>query len=437
MTEVSSAGPPNADLPDADLPDAGELVGALEAEARRLGFSLFGVTSADDTAHMPLYESWLADGRHGEMGWMGRDDSIARRADLRGTMETVRSVVVVGHEYYQEDEPGLPEEVDRAIVARYARGDDYHDVVKAKLVALLEWLDGAVESGVRGRPYVDTGPILERDLARRAGLGWFGRNTMLIDPTRGSYFFIGVLLVDLELPPSEPFEADRCGSCRACLDACPTGALLGRDDDGAPVIDARKCISYLTIELRGAIPLDLRPAIGNRVFGCDICQEVCPWNSFARPVVEPAYLADRGLNAPKLEELTAEVLALDDEGFRERFRGSPVRRTKRGGLLRNLCVALGNRLSAGGGVETPDGAAVGDGRRERAVVGSAALDEGAERAVGVLTQALDDLDPLVRMHAAWALGQSDAPASRSALAARLVNEADPDVHGEIEAALAR
>ncbi|HUH12480.1 MAG TPA: tRNA epoxyqueuosine(34) reductase QueG, partial [Longimicrobiales bacterium] len=181
------------------------------------------------------------------------------------------------------------------MIARYARGRDYHKVVKKKLLELLRWLEGEVGRELPlARAYVDTGPVLERELARRAGLGWFGRSTMLIHPRRGSYFFLGSLLTELELEPSAPFEADHCGTCNACVEACPTGALLGRDASGAPVIDATRCISYLTIEQKGPIPPELRPLMGNRVYGCDICQEVCPWNApkFVQITAERDYRPD-------------------------------------------------------------------------------------------------------------------------------------------------
>ena len=381
-----------------------ELADELRARARELGFSLVGVAPARASAHMRLYRDWLAHERHGEMSYLAREDAVARRADLSLTMADAVSCVVVAHEYAQEDPPGVPEDRSRAVIARYARGDDYHDVVTAKLEALLDWLDGRVAGGVRGRPYVDTGPLLERELARRAGLGWFGKNTMLINPRRGSYFFIGVLLVDVELPADAPFEDDRCGTCRACLDACPTRALLGRDADGAPVIDARRCISYLTIEQRGPIPEELRPAIGNRVFGCDICQEVCPWNDrFARPVEEPAYAARELTDGVRLVELAKRLLGVDEAGFREMFRRSPVRRAKRAGVLRNLCVALGNW--------------------------------GAAEAVPVLAAALADAEPLVRSHAAWALGRVGSSEAREALSSRLALEPDATVVAEVVAAL--
>ena len=376
----------------------------LKQRALGLGFSLAGVTGVDASEHMSFYGSWVAKGNHGEMGYLSRTDAVARRADLKKTLKKAQSVLVVAHEYHVLDPEGVPDEPQRAVIARYARGDDNHEVVLAKLRVLLAWLREIVPGDVQGRAYVDTGPILERELANRAGLGWFGRNTMLINPKRGSYFFIGALLLDLGLPPDTPFLDDRCGSCTACLDACPTGALLGRDEDGAPVMDARRCISYLTIELRGAIPKDLRSGIGNRVFGCDICQEVCPWNEhFARPTEEEAYRPKAELNGPDLRQLTEKLLSLDEAGFRKIFHGSPLRRSKREGLLRNLCVALGNW--------------------------------GDEEAVPALVKALSDESALVRQHAAWALGQTRTPEAFRALSARLLVEGTPGVQEELDAAI--
>jgi epoxyqueuosine reductase len=378
------------------------LASALREKARALGFSLMGITPARPSEHMPFYREWLSSGRHGDMAYLAREDAVARRGDLSLTMAEAVSCVVVAHEYGQDDPPGVPEDGSRGVIARYARGRDYHKVVKGKLEALLEWLDGHVEGGVRGRPYVDTGPVLERELARRAGLGWFGKNTMLINPRRGSYFFVGVLLVDLELPADAPFGEDRCGTCRACLDACPTGALLGRDANGAPVIDARRCISYLTIELHGPIPEELRPGIGNRVFGCDICQEVCPFNvRFAERAEEPAYAArgpgerPAGVQALPGMDLSAEPsegwaghpgtsapplveLMRMSRGEWDAFsRGSAIRRAGYAGFKRNVAVALGNWL--------------------------ASADAPPEDAMAALHDALEDEEPLVREHAAWAL----------------------------------
>jgi len=240
----------------------------------------------------------------------------------------------------------------------------------------------------------------------RAGVGWFGKNTMLIHPKRGSYFFLGLLLLDLDLDADASFEEDHCGTCRSCLDACPTGALLGRDVSGAPVMDATRCISYLTIEHRGSIPLELRPLMANRVYGCDICQEVCPWNErFSRPAEEEAYRVSEGLDGPSLVELADRLLSLDDEGFRKLFRESPIKRAKRAGLLRNVCVALGNWRAA--------------------------------EAVPVLVRALDDAEALVREHAAWALGRVGTDEARESLSEASQEETDGRVRQEIADAISR
>jgi epoxyqueuosine reductase len=360
------------------------LTARLKEQARGLGFHLVGVASVEPSDHLEFYRRWVEDERHGEMAYLAREDAIDRRADLRGTLPTVRSAVVVGQEYFQEDPPGVPADPARGVIARYARGQDYHGVVKDRILGLHRWIEASVERPVESRVYVDTGPILERELALRAGVGWFGKNTMLIHPKQGSYFFIGLLLLDLELDADDPFKEDHCGTCRSCLDACPTGALLGRDASGAPVMDAPRCISYLTIEHRGPIPVGLRPLMGNRVYGCDICQEVCPWNErFARPAEDEAYRAREGLDGPSLVELADKLLGLDDREFRAVFRDSPIKRAKRAGLLRNVCVALGNW--------------------------------GVAEAVPALVKALDDDDTLVRGHAVWALGRVGTREARESL----------------------
>ena len=387
------------------MKSAADLRDRIRALALALGFDRVRFTAPHASGHMEFYRNWIEEGAHGEMGYLAREDSIARRGDLRLTMADVRSVVLVTHNYYQPDPPGLAEDGRRAVIARYARGDDYHDIMKRRLVKLLAGIGEDVGRRVSGRAYVDTGPILERELAMRAGLGWLAKNTMLIDPGRGSYFFLGILLLDLELPEDEPFTEDRCGTCRSCLDACPTGALLGRDAQGAPVMDARRCISYLTIEHRGPIPPELRAQVGNRIYGCDICQEVCPWNvKFQTPAAEPAYRARPELDGPLLVELAERLLAMDDEAFSRAFRGSPVKRARRDGLLRNVCVGLGNL----GGVD----------------------------AVAVLERALQDGAPLVRGHAAWGLGQiPESTGASAALRARMKVEDDAWVREEIARAL--
>ena len=376
----------------------------LKVQARSLGFSRLGVAKADPSVHMDFYQSWIDADMHGEMQYLAREESIGRRSDVRKTLQGVRSVIVVGHDYLTEDLGCSSDDPALAVIARYARGDDYHDIIKKKLLALLRWRREHVEENIEARAYVDTGPILERDLAQRAGLGWFGKNTMLIHPNSGSLFFLGLLLVDVELAVDRPFHKDRCGTCHSCIDACPTGALLGRDARGAPLMDARRCISYLTIEHRSAIPLEFRGAIGNRIYGCDICQEVCPWNErFAGLSEEKAYRARDDLDGPLLVDLAETLLSIDEVGFREMFKKSAIRRARRSGLLRNVCVALGNW--------------------------------GSQQAVGTLTRALSDTESLVRGHAAWALGEIRSISARTALSKCLITEKDPWVMNEISAAL--
>ena len=342
------------------------------AEARSLGFEMAGVVTRGDSAPMAPLRRWLDSGLHGTMDYLARTDAVTRRADLDRTLPGFRSALVVAHSY-ADDEPGTPPiPPSRAVIARYARGRDYHHVIADKLDTLANRLEVLAGRPFRRRVHVDTGPLLERELALRAGLGWFGRNTMLIHPRRGSYFFLGVLLTDLALQPSPPFTEDHCGTCRRCLDACPTGALLGYDETGAPVMDATRCISYLTIELKGPIPVELRPAIGNRVYGCDICQEVCPWNeTFSAPAPEPAYAPRAELDNPSLIDLATRLLEMSGKAFLREYRDSPVSRARRNGLLRNVCVALGNW--------------------------------GAAEAVPVLERAARDRSELVREHAGWAL----------------------------------
>jgi len=389
-----------------EAPASGEGPGLdelIRARALELGFASAGIAQPAPSQHGDFLERWLAEGRHGDMAYLARPDAVARRKELRRTMPGARSVVVVTHPYAVEDPEGVPDDPSIGVIARYARGRDYHKVVKKRLRALLRWIDGELlqERDVAGRPYVDTGPILERELARRAGLGWFGKNTMLIDPRRGSYFFLGCLLLDVELESDDPFEADRCGTCRRCLDACPTGALLGRDEDGAPVMDARLCISYLTIEHRGPIPEELRPAIGHRVFGCDICQEVCPFNErFAEEAAEPGYAArGPGERPTGVEALPGEVASADGhpgtrapslvdlmrmtrEDWDAFSRGSAIRRSGYAGFKRNVAVVMGNWLAGLEGQQPP------------------------EDAMAALRAALEDESELVREHAAWALGQA-------------------------------
>jgi len=297
----------------------------VKARAREMGFDPVGITRLGPATTYDAFARWLEQGYAGEMTYLAR--GAEKRRDTTLPFAGVRSAVVVALNYGGKQPPGS--------IARYARGDDYHDVMLARLDELHAWIENAYGGDVRGKAYVDTGPILERDLARRAGLGWIGKNTMLIHPQRGSFFFLGALLVDLELDPDEPFDADRCGSCTRCLDACPTAAFV------APhVMDARRCISYLTIEHRSEIAAELQPLMGELLYGCDICQDVCPWNhKFASELGDPA-LEPRAANVdPDPEQLAA----LTDEEFRSRFAHSPIKRAKRRGLVRNALIALRNR----------------------------------------------------------------------------------------------
>ncbi|MBC7894032.1 MAG: tRNA epoxyqueuosine(34) reductase QueG [Cytophagaceae bacterium] len=325
----------------------------IKAEAYALGFDLVGVTTLGPMETAPAFREWLAKGHAGTMGYLER--GADKRDDSRRVFDGAVSAVVVAMNY-GGTQPSGP-------IARYARGRDYHDVIVDRLNELLSRIRDVIAPGVNGKPYVDTGPILERDLARRAGLGWFGKNTNLINPDLGSFFFIGSLLLDVDLAPDEPFATDHCGTCTRCLQACPTQAF-----DGPGVLDATKCISYLTIELRDAIPLALRERIGGLVFGCDICQEVCPWNvKFSRDVTD----AELQPTPAVASSTPVELLGLSEEGFRARFRHSPVTRAKRKGLARNAAVALGNTGSAD--------------------------------TMSDLQRALQDAEPLVREHALWAL----------------------------------
>lgn len=298
----------------------------LKAQALGLGFDLAGIAALGPAETAPAFERWLAAGQHGEMAYLERGAAVRR--DTTRPEPGMRSAVVVTLDYGGRSPHGT--------VARYARGDDYHRLMWDRLEELRAWVRAERGASVGGRAYVDTGPILERDLARRAGLGWFGKNTMLIHPGKGSFFFIGALFLDLDLVADAPLAGEHCGTCTRCLEACPTQAFV------APgVLDARRCISYLTIESRSVIPDGLRAPMGELVYGCDICQDVCPWNvKFA--VAPPA----EGTLAPHADRVAPdphELLALDDAAFKARFGTSAITRTRRRGLARNAAVALGNR----------------------------------------------------------------------------------------------
>jgi len=374
------------------------LTQAVKDKARQLGFRLAGVTTPDPPPHYPAYERWLATGRHGEMEYMARQRNRLRRADPRRILPECQSILVLAAFYPDPDGAAPPPDGParpRGRVASYAWGDDYHDVLPHRLRAIVAFIEERLGHPVPNRWYTDTGPILERDLAQRAGLGWSGKNTCLIHPRLGSYFILAEILLGVPLKPDPPFTSDHCGSCTRCIEACPTACILPDR-----TIDARRCISYLTIEHKGPIPLELRPQIGNWVFGCDVCQQVCPWNvRFAPAQGDPAFAPRPHLPHPDLRR----ELHLTPQDFNRKFKGSPVKRAKRRGYLRNVAVALGN---AGSPAALPD-----------------------------LIHALHDPEPLVRGHAAWALGQIGGEAARNALARAAQSETDPHVLAEIQNAM--
>jgi epoxyqueuosine reductase len=354
--------------------------------ALRLGFALVGFARVKRlAAREAFFRQWLSEGRAGEMKWLAREPE--RRLDPRVLDPRLGSVISLAHPYAAPRLPTLDWRSElRGRIAAYALGPDYHDVVlkKARLVA------SAVKSEAPGstvRVYVDTGPVFEREWAVEARLGWFGRNTNLINRYYGSYFFLAEIFTDIEFDgPLEPYR-EHCGTCRNCLDLCPTGAL-----DGGFKLEPGLCISYLTIEHRGPIPRELRSRLGNWIFGCDICQEVCPWNRDT--------MRNAGVN-PDLQPLLTEVMELDNDGFRRRFGKTAIKRTKRNGLLRNAAIALGN--------------------------------SGNPAAIPILARTLEvEPEALVRAHAAWALGQFDDATARHALEAARLRELDSAVRVEIE-----
>jgi epoxyqueuosine reductase len=372
------------------------LSAGLKAEARRLGFSLAGVVPARPGRRLDAYLHWIRRGYHGAMGYMARPDRVRRRQDPSVIFPELRTIVCVGLDYHTMDlPPALRDDPARGRISNYAWGMDYHEAMTPRLEQLATWLRMAAGAEVTQRVYVDTGAILERDHAESAGLGFTGKNTMVIAPRRGSFFFLGELLTSVSLPADEAPRMPGCGTCQRCLDACPTGAF-----PRPYVLDARRCISYLTIELKGSIPPPMRPLLGNWVYGCDVCQEVCPFNRFAPESVEvtlrPGF-ADAA--APPLLAL----LALDEEAFSQRFAFSPIKRIGHARLLRNACVAAGNW--------------------------------GSEEAVPALTRLLSAPSPLVRGHAAWALGQIGGVSAAQTLNRARSVERDAQVREEIEAAL--
>jgi epoxyqueuosine reductase len=374
-------------LNQATKPSPADLKTRLASEARALGFDRIGVSGPEATKEAAKhFREFLDAGAHGDMDWLAAHPE--RRADPRALWSAVRSVIMLGVNYGPDENPlSILEQRTRGAISVYAQGDDYHDLIKKRLKALARWLVAASPCEVK--VFVDTAAVMEKPLAQAAGLGWQGKHTNLVSREFGSWLFLGAIFTTLDLPRDDT-EADRCGSCRACLDICPTAAFP------APYkLDARRCISYLTIESKGPIPREFRKAIGNRIYGCDDCLAVCPWNKFAQAGRESKLAAREDLRAPSL----ADLARLDDAAFRARFTKSPVKRIGRFRFVRNVLIAIGNS-------------------------GDAALAEEAMRL-------LDDESPLVRGAAVWALSQLLEREAFSKLAARAISaESDETVRAE-------
>lgn len=346
----------------------------VKDKARQLGFILAGVTTPDPPPHYSTFEHWLAQGFHGNMNYLATEKARARRANPKEILPECKSILVLAtpynpplHSAALSGTSRQASEVEAGVrVASYARGEDYHNILPARMDELVRFIEKQVERPIKNRYYTDTGPILERDLAQRAGIGWIGKNTCLINPKQGSYFFISEIFLDLELEPDAPFVTDHCGTCTRCITACPTDCILPNR-----ALDATRCISYLTIELKDDIPVELREKIGNWVFGCDICQMVCPWNRFA-PEGDSAFSDNPSSSLRTLPSPTGD-LTLTPQAFNQRFKRTPISRAKRRGYLRNVAVALGNTADM--------------------------------HALPVLQNALNDDEPMIRTHAQWAIEQ--------------------------------
>ncbi len=369
------------------------LTAQIKVQAQKLGFELVGIIPVEPSQTIGRYEQWLKDGYAGGMGYLERHLSLKR--DPRQILPEAQSIIALAINYYTLDPPkSLAADPSRGQISRYAWGTDYHSLIRSKLDQLATFIQKTAEEKIKTRVYVDTAPVLEREYAERAGIGWSAKNTNVINWRAGSWFFLGGILVSIKLETDALPLRGSCGTCTRCIEACPTDAILAPN-----ILDSRLCISYLTIELKGSIPRELRPQIDNLIFGCDICQEVCPWNSKATPTKERGFYPREGNFAPKLLSL----INMTQEQFSKRFRNSPIKRAKRSGFLRNVAVALGNW-------------------KDRA-------------AVPALKKALNDDQPLVRGHAAWALGQIGGRAAGKALQARLDVEEHTEVITEIKNAL--
>lgn len=371
--------------------DKASLTQKLKEKSREVGFSLVGITSPDPPAHLDLYQRWLKLGRNGEMNYLATERAVDRRTDPKRILPECRSILVLGIPYDNPISQPRPKTGEGRIAA-YAWGQDYHEVLAPKLKAIMEYAESLVGQPIPNRWYTDSGPMLERELAQRAGLGWIGKNTMLINPQKGSYFLLAEILLGLEMEFDNPITIDHCGSCRRCIEACPTNCIV---EDRT--LEATRCISYLTIELKGAVPNDLRPKMENWIFGCDVCQIVCPWNERFAPAK-----GDTAFSNLQHTVLSQEI-KLRTSDFNKKYKSSPIQRSKRRGYLRNAAIALGNQAKAAN--------------------------------IPALVQALSDEEPLVRGHAAWALGKINDRSAKQKLEAAVKYESDPGVLQEIKHAL--
>lgn len=363
-----------------------EKLACLKSFAESLGFDEFGVARPELGAAGERFGKWLAEGYDGEMAYLRRGEEKRKNPHL--VLDGVESILCFRTNYYaMEKEMSYIEHREIGDISIYALNKDYHDVITPRLKKMEAKIQEEFE-GCRTRIYVDTGPLLEKPLAQQAGLGWIGKHTNLLTQGAGSWYFLSEILVDVALPQSQPAE-DHCGTCRSCIDICPTKAII------APyVLDSRRCISYLNIELKGVIPVEYRKAIGNRIYGCDDCQIVCPWNSYAIKTDDPDF-------QKKQDTLNLiDLIKIDDEMFRQKFKGSPIKRIKRRGLLRNVAVALGN--------------------------------SGNPQAIPPLIKVLDDEEPLIRAHAVWALGELSGTEVLPVIQEKLKNEKENIVLEELE-----
>jgi epoxyqueuosine reductase len=369
----------------------------IKQRARQLGFSLVGITTPDPLPHLDVYLDWLDSGHHAEMGYLERQEAIAKRANPRLLLPDCESIIVTGTSYSLNEAVADKSTTDFR-VAMYAQGEDYHQVLVERSRNLVSQIEDLVNRSIPHRIYTDTGPLLERELAQRSGLGWIGKNSCLIHPGQGSFFLLAEILLAFPLEPDAPFVDDRCGSCTRCIEACPTNCILPNR-----TIDANRCLSYLTIEKKGSIPQDLRSELGTWVFGCDICQQVCPWNlRFTPTSSDPAFKLRPFLREASL----GDFLRLSPQSWRAQLRGSPLERPRRKGLVRNAAVVAGNLAN----------------------------EYWIDDLIHVL---INDPEPVARAHAAWALGQMDQARSEQALRNRLTYETDPEVRQEIAEALGK